>query len=74
LSIIKNTLGSAKMVLSFNKGQGWTEGILAIMLIGVWLYMMATQQTSPVLDGIAGLIVGLYFGNKTQQYRKEIKK
>lgn len=63
-SILSYTLDS-------EKGKGWTQTILAGLLTLTWIYFMAIDRSYPVLDGIMGLIVGIYFGHQAIDAEKE---
>jgi hypothetical protein len=41
------------------------QSIITIAVLGVWLYLIATQAFVPdVLTNIVGLVVGFFFGGK----------
>lgn len=58
------------------QGKGWTQTILAILLTLTWIYFMVVDLSYPVLDGIMGLIVGIYFGHQAidAEKAKNVKK
>lgn len=37
------------------------QGVLAVMVLGATLYLMATGQTSEALFTLAGVVLGFYF-------------
>lgn len=42
------------------------QGILTLMVVGVWLYLIVTAQPVPdALNNLLGLVVGFYFGGKS---------
>lgn len=41
------------------------QGILTLMVVGAWLYLIVTTGTVPdQLTQLLGLVVGFYFGGK----------
>ncbi len=43
------------------------QGLLTILVVGVWLYLVVTGQAVPdTLYAIVGTVTGFYFGSKSQ--------
>lgn len=64
------------MITTFDpsKGKGWTESILAIMIVGATLWCVVGGQEIPQVVILAmGTIMGWYFGTKTTDYAKGVQ-
>lgn len=43
------------------------QGLVTLMVLGAWLYMIVQQIPTPaILDTAVGLVLGFYFGAKIQ--------
>jgi hypothetical protein len=49
------------------KSSAVTQGVLSILVIGGWVYMIvAGVPVPPAFEAVAGLVVGFFFGGKVQ--------
>lgn len=62
----------SEKLLDLWKSSAIIQGTIALVLTVTVCYMYAEQKPVPVeLVGILTLIIGYYFGTKTQQYRNK---
>lgn len=55
-----------QQILDMWKESTIIQGILTLMIAGVWLYVTAKTGAAPdTLTNIFGLVLGFYFGQKT---------
>lgn len=63
------------MALTFNphKGEGWTESIIAVMIVLTFCLttIMYNGEVSSTVAGMIGMIMGFYFGHQNKKYIKK---
>jgi membrane-bound ClpP family serine protease len=58
------------MTFSPNKGDGWVEAIIAVLVVLTFCILLFTDGNVPdSVVGIVGLILGFYFGNQNVKYQ-----
>lgn len=54
-----------QQILDLFKQSVIVQSILTLMVVGVWLFMIATMKPVPeVLTNVVGIVVGFFFGGK----------
>jgi hypothetical protein len=54
-------------ILALLQSSAVTQGVLSIIVLGGYVYMIIAQiSIPPSFDAIAGLVVGFFFGGKVQ--------
>ena len=58
------------MTFSPTKGEGWTESIIAVLLILTFgISLLLNKNIPDYFVGLIGLILGFYFGNQNTKYQ-----
>lgn len=67
--MIENFLPAMLVTFDPSKGKGWTESIIAIMIVGATVWSVLDGREIPQVVILAmGTIMGWFFGSKTVEY------
>lgn len=68
-------MSTGDKILDLLKSSAVTQGVLSILIVAGYLYLIITGTPIPgFLEGLVGLVVGFFFGGKAQAAVSSIRK